>query len=181
MCNSLKILGIIISNDLKWNEHIDYVSKKASKRLYSLWILKKVGVKRGGILKVYLTTIRPILEYGVQVWQDIPEFLSNKLESIQKRALYIIYLCHSYLDALNTTNLSRLKERRTQLCCIYIQKMTQNDQPINFLKPRTATSDNSYNLWASDNNRNIIYADKSCCQTQRLGYFISFAIKYGNM
>ena len=34
-----KLLGIIISNDLKWNEHIDYVSKKASKRPYSLRIL----------------------------------------------------------------------------------------------------------------------------------------------
>ena len=34
-----KLLGIIISNDLKWNEHIDYVSKKALKRLYSLRIL----------------------------------------------------------------------------------------------------------------------------------------------
>ena len=98
-----------------------------------------MGVNREGILKVYLTTIRPILpEYGVQVWQDIPEFLSNKLESIQKRALYIIYPCHSYLDALNTTNLSSLKERRTQLCRNYIQKMSQNDHPINFLKPRTA-------------------------------------------
>ena len=96
-----KLLGIIISTDLKWNEHIDYISKKASKRLYSLRILKKVDVGREGILKVYVTTIIPIyLEYGVQVWKDIPEFLSNKLESIQKRALYIIYPCHSYLDAL---------------------------------------------------------------------------------
>ena len=65
--------------------------------------LKKLGVNREGILKVYLITIRPKLEYGVQVWQDIPEFLSNKLESIPKRALYIIYPCHSCLDALNTT------------------------------------------------------------------------------
>ena len=71
-----------------------------------------MGVNREGILKVYLTTIRPILEYGVQVWQDVPEFLSNKLESIKKRALYIIYPCHSYLDALNTTNLSSF-ERKT--------------------------------------------------------------------
>ena len=132
-------------------------------------------VNREGILKVYLTTIRPILEYGVQVWQDVPEFLSNKLESIKKRALYIIYPCHSYLDALNTTNLRSLKERRTQLCCKYIQKMTQNDYPINFLKPRTATSDHSYNLRTSDNNRNIVYADRSCCRTQCSGAFISFA------
>ena len=104
-----KLLGIIISNDLKWNEHIDYISKKASKGLYSLRILEKVGVNRQGILKVYLKTIRPILEYGVR--QDIPEFLSNKLESIQKRALHIIYPCHSYLDALNTTNLSSFEKK----------------------------------------------------------------------
>ena len=52
-----KLLGIIISNDLKWSEHIDYISKKASKCLYSLRILKKVGFNRDGILKVYLTTI----------------------------------------------------------------------------------------------------------------------------
>ena len=117
---------------IKWNEDIDYTSKKASKRLYSLRILKKVGVNREGIVKVYLTTIRPILEYGVQVWQDTPEFLSNKLESIQKRALHIIYPCNSYFDVLKTTNLSSLKERRTQLCCeLYIQKMTQKDHPIN--------------------------------------------------
>ena len=52
-----KLFDIIISNDLKWNQHIDYISKKASKRLYSLRILKKVGVNREGILKVYLTII----------------------------------------------------------------------------------------------------------------------------
>ena len=78
---------------------------------------KKVDVNREGILKAYLTTVRPTLEYGLHVWQDIPEFLSNKLQSIQNRALYIIYPCHSYLDALNTTNLSSLKEIRTQVCC----------------------------------------------------------------
>ena len=86
---------------------------------------------------------------------------------------HYIHLCHSYLDALNTTNLSSLKERRTQLCCKYIQEMTQNDHPINFVKPRTAISGHSYNLLASD-NRNIVYADRSCCRNQRSGSFISF-------
>ena len=35
-----ELLGIIISNDLKWNEHIDYISKKASKRLFLTIILQ---------------------------------------------------------------------------------------------------------------------------------------------
>ena len=109
------------------------------------------------------------------------EFLLNKLESIKKRALHFIYSCHSYLDALNATDLSSLKQRLTQLCCKYIQKMTKKDHPINFLKPRTASSGHSYNLRASNNNRNIVYADRSCCQNQRSGSFISFASKYVNM
>ena len=172
-----KLLGIIISNDLKWSEHIDYVSKKASRRLHSLRILKKADVNRDGILKVYLTTIRPILEYGVQVWQDIPEFLSNKLESIQKRTLHIIYPCYSYLDALNTINLGSLKERRAQLCCKYIRKMSQNDHPINFLIPKTATSGHS-DPRSGCTIRKIVYADRSYCRTQRSGSFIPFASKY---
>ena len=93
-----KLLGIIVSNDLKYNEHIDYRSKKASKRLYSLRILKKVCVNKEEIVKVYLTTIRPIQEYGVQAWLDIPEFIWNKLGSIQKGALHMTYPCHSNTD-----------------------------------------------------------------------------------
>ena len=84
---------------------------------------------------------------------------------------------------LNITNLSSLKERRTRLCRIrkYIQKMSQNDYPINFLKPRTATSGHSYNPRPGGNNRNNVYAVRSCCRTQRSGSFISFASKYVNM
>ena len=29
-------------------------------------------------------SVRPILEYAVQVWQDIPDYLSDRIESVQK-------------------------------------------------------------------------------------------------
>ena len=90
-------------------------------------------------------------------------------------------LCLSYLDALDTANLSSLKKRRTQLCCKYIRKMSQNDHSINFLIPKTATSDHSYNMRPGDNNGNIVYADRSCCRTQCSGFFISFSSKYEDM
>ena len=35
-----KLLGVTISNDLKWNLHVKAVCKKASKRLYALRLLK---------------------------------------------------------------------------------------------------------------------------------------------
>ena len=39
--SSYKLLGITISNDLKWGPHVRTIVKKASKRLYALRVLKK--------------------------------------------------------------------------------------------------------------------------------------------
>ena len=81
---------MILTVDLKWKEHIAYIYGKACKRLYSLRVLRKAGVEVKNLLKVYLAIIKPILEYAVPVWQAIPEYLSQKIESVQKRALKII-------------------------------------------------------------------------------------------
>lgn len=88
---SYKLLGVYIDNDLKWNSHIDYIVKKSSKKLYSLRLLKRSVVEPENILKVYLSTIRPVLEYAIPIWQSIPDYLSDRVESIQRRALRIIY------------------------------------------------------------------------------------------
>ena len=85
-----KLLGVILTVDLKQKEHVAYIYGKACKRLYSLRVLRKAGVEVKNMLKVYLAIIRPILEYAVPVWQAIPEYLSQKIESVQKRALKII-------------------------------------------------------------------------------------------
>ncbi len=41
---SFKLLGLMISDDLSWNCHVDYVIKKANSRLYALRLLKKAGL-----------------------------------------------------------------------------------------------------------------------------------------
>ena len=65
-------------------DHVDYIYKKSNKRLYFIRLLKKSRVECNNIVKIYLVLIRPILEYAVQVWQDIPNFLETKLETIQE-------------------------------------------------------------------------------------------------
>lgn len=75
--SSYKILGAHFQNDLKWDIHIDCIYKKAYKGLYSLWVLRWARVDQGSILKVYLGTIGPVMEYAVAVWQLIPGTLAR--------------------------------------------------------------------------------------------------------
>ena len=62
-----KLLGLIISEDLKWVLHVDFICKKAAKRLYALRLLKRSSIPSSKLVRVFNTCIRPILEYACEV------------------------------------------------------------------------------------------------------------------
>ena len=157
---SYKILGVIIDNDLRWNSHVDNICKKASKRLYSLRLLKSAGVEKRNILRVYTTTIRPILEYAAPVWQAILPNLSDKIESIQKRALHIIDPEPvNYDEALTSMQLETLSKRRHSICVQYMAKIKSENHPLNMILPQCHTRNISYNLRSKQDQ--IYYRDQA--------------------
>ena len=82
--NSYKILGIHVTNDLSWNKHIDYVFKKAKKRLYALRLLARSKVPAEDLIAIYCALVISILEYGSPVWAALPEYLSDVVEGVQR-------------------------------------------------------------------------------------------------
>ena len=48
-----KLLGLTISDNLKWNDHIQDICSKASKRLYFLRILQRAGFDVPELVKMY--------------------------------------------------------------------------------------------------------------------------------
>ena len=64
-----KLLGVHVSNDLKWTEHVRAVTSKASSRLHFLKQLKRTGCAEDDLLYFYISVVRPILEYVCQVSQ----------------------------------------------------------------------------------------------------------------
>ena len=56
-----KLLRVTISQDLTWNKHVDDIVKKAGKRLYMLYQLKRAGITQKDLVSVYVTVVRPIL------------------------------------------------------------------------------------------------------------------------
>ena len=151
-------------------------TKKAFKRLYSLRLLKKAGVTATGILKVYVSIIRPILEYAVPVWQAISEKQSEKLESIQKRALRIVFpSVETYAEALSLAHLETLTARRLHICEKYMDRMKCINHPLNMLLPKRFDKSCKYAL--RDKSEEIfVYKDHKFCNTKRTEEF--FTLKY---
>ena len=78
-----RILGITISENLKWNEHINIVTKKARSRVYLLIKMMSNGFDHELILDVYTKEIRSILEYGCVVFHHgLSSELERQLESV---------------------------------------------------------------------------------------------------
>ena len=50
--SSFKLLGLLISDDLSWNCHVDYVIQKAISRLYALRLLKKAGLSHSDLVNI---------------------------------------------------------------------------------------------------------------------------------
>ena len=101
-----KLLGVVLSDDLKWNRHIDYICKKAARRFYGLRLLKRNALPSHILISIYCTRIRSIVEYACQVWHyGLPQYLSDQVEKIQKRALKIIFSGATYAECLLKANL----------------------------------------------------------------------------
>ena len=84
-----KHLGVILSNDGKWNAHIQYILSKVTKYVATLRKLKLI-LNRKNLEKLYLTYIRPLLEYSCELWDNCGVENSLILEKIQLEAARIV-------------------------------------------------------------------------------------------
>ena len=85
---SLKILGIIIQDDLRWGEQVDHMAKKASKKIWMLRRMKKLGLDEQSICNFWKAEGRVHLEPASAVWTSgLTVQQSRKLQRVQNRAV----------------------------------------------------------------------------------------------
>ena len=156
---SARILGLSIQDDLKWNEHVNHIVKKAGKRLYMLRLLKRSNADNSILILVYCTIIRPVLEYACQVWHfNITEYLSEDIEKLQKRALRIVLPFATYREACSITGIPLLKDRRRLLCERFFVKNAHGDKLGDLLPPKL---EHNYNTrYGSDYNNYSCKTDR---------------------
>ena len=89
--SSFKLLGVHVSNDLKWAQHINAISSKAASRLNFLNQLRRSGASHENLLCFYSTVLHPVIEYARPVWHSsLTSAQTEVLETLQRRAMKII-------------------------------------------------------------------------------------------
>lgn len=115
--NSHPYLGVELSSDLKWAKHITNMEAKANRLLGLLTrTLKTADTKTRKI--AYETLMRPVLEYGSQVWDPFMKKDIGRIEKIQNRALRFIFKLKgpvSFKKLREDADISSLAERRKLL------------------------------------------------------------------
>lgn len=84
-----KHLGITLSNSGQWTTHIDNILSAALKQINVLRKLK-FTLSKDALSNIYLSFIRPHLEYACEVWDGCFENEKEKLEKIQLEAARIV-------------------------------------------------------------------------------------------
>ena len=148
--DSHKHLGIYLSNDCTWHQHINYIKEQAWFRVN---VMRKLNFKldRKSLEIIYTAFIRPLLEYGDVIWDNCAEYEKADLDKIQNEAVRIATGA-TKLVSLNTLSneicWETLEHRRKNHRLTLFYKMVYNITPhyLSNLIPPTVSNLSRFNL-----------------------------------
>ena len=142
-----KLLGVMITNDLKWEDNTNMLVKKANARMQLLRKCATFTRDKSELKNIYILFVRSILEQSCVVWHSsLTKEESDNLERVQKSAIKIIldeeYI--EYKEGLFKLNLETLCERRITLCKNFAKETVKHEKlksmfPINEASPEIIT------------------------------------------
>ena len=136
--NTFNFLGLQLNDNLKWNTHIEFISKKITRTIGLLYKMKYI-LPQDILLSIYNTLVLPHLNYCIISWGTH----NVAILQLQKRALRAIcnsgYKSHSepLFKMCNVLKINELYE--TKLLTFY-HKIANNNTSINFVNYKPAHS-----------------------------------------
>ena len=122
-------MGIIISDDLRWNLNTKNIVKKANARMELLRRVASFGASIEDMKTIYFLFIRSLLDQSATVWHSsLTEENCADLERVKKSAVKIIlgdkYV--GYKNSLLKLDMENLSDRRNDLCLKFAKKCVKN-------------------------------------------------------
>ena len=125
-----KLVGVFITENLKWERNTSYICEKARKKLWLLRRMKQLNLSTLQFYDVFNKEVRSVLEMAAPVWHSgLTKKQSNNIERIQKIAFRIILgqQYQSYNLALKALGAETLYQRRVNLCKKFATKNLKSE------------------------------------------------------
>jgi len=151
-----KYLGVTLNNKLTWSDHIQVITKKANST-YGFIRRNFNNCPTKIKSSLYLSLVRPILEYASTVWSPYYANDTHLIEAVQRRAARLAVNCYSRYQSvtsiLEQLDWPTLQERRDQMKMIMMYKIVHGLVFIQHNLPLTPSNLN--NISRGHSNRFI--------------------------
>ena len=143
-----KDLGVLISHNLSWHNHIMAKLNTANKVLRLIKRTCGTCTQPHVLLKLYIHSVRPHVEFASQVWSPHQQFLIDLIERVQRRATKLIIKDRPYRERLQELNLLSLASRRLFMDLVFLFKcmMGLYDLDLSYYLVSANSSICKYNL-----------------------------------
>ena len=129
----VKLLGVIVSQDLRWTLNTEYICMKARQKLWIMRRMLKLDLDTDKMFDTYTKEVRSILELAVPVWHSrLTKQQTQDIERIQKMAFKIILQekYQTYPLACSQFATTTLCERRVKLCSKFAIKNLKSENSL---------------------------------------------------
>ena len=170
LVNRAKYLGLLVKDDLSWDEHILQLCKNMNYYLHVLRRLNKIFPKQL-LLNVYKSYIQSKLDYGLSIWGCTTEGNLDRVQRIQNFCARII--CNNYdyintrgIDLVKSLKLQAIRERRDYFLCVLMFKCIHGLAPHYLSNDVTMVVDiHGYDTRSSENmNLYVPRCTKELCK-----------------
>lgn len=131
--SSIKDLGITLTHNLNFQEHIECTVKKSLRVLGYVKRHSSEFKNLDSIMLLYCALVRSILEYGSPIWSPYTNSTIEIIERVQKRFLrFVAYKLiitinqHDYTSIRSLLNLPSLASRRDSADISFLYKLINN-------------------------------------------------------
>ena len=167
-----KTLGVVVDENLKWNDHIDYISKKIASGLGAIKRIKPF-VPMDTLILIYNALVKSHIEYCCEVWDSTSKASKDRLQIFQNRAARLILGTDNrvsstlVLGLLNWDNLEETRAKRKGLLMHTIYNKTAPERLVDLFS--LVSSSTSYNLRGA-NSKFIIPRPNTECLKKSFSY-----------
>jgi len=157
---SHKHLGLTLSSDGSWHTHISNIMTSSSKILGSMRLLK-FKLKRKTLNQIYISYLRPILEYASILWDSCTINEKETIEKIQYEAARLVtgltrsVSIERLMKEIGWVSLAQ-RRKMQKLIIVYKHKAGELPEYLRELYPNTVLENHNYPLRNQENYATIL-------------------------